>query len=272
MLKVKNSFLIYSVSLIFLTIFRLGQLKLDIDPATGFTNGIFSNAVLYGVLAVLLVVFLVCCLTKKFEEQKENFTLNLSITKYLVLIYSVTVFVFSLLDLKDIKYILAVAKGNPNILLSSIFLIVTSALGIFAGLICFVQVVYSVAQKSEYKFPFASGVFVVAHSLILFLNFFINERTLVTISQNLLTLFFWACALNFFFSYSKFLNSSKIGKPFSESVVFGYLTSILGAVIVIPPLFVSTEIYYSLMENEYLFAIPVFLIATAVSFSTLKKD
>ena len=272
MLKVKNSFLIYAVSLIFLTIFRLGQLKLDIDPATGFTNGIFSNAVLYGVLAVLFVVFLVSCLTKKFQEQKENITLNLSITKYLVLIYSITVFVFSLLNLKGIQYILAVAKRNPNIMLSTIFLIVTSAIGVIAGIICFIQVVYSIAKKDEYKLPFTSGILMVIHSLVLFLNFFVNERTLVTISQNLLTLFFWACALNFFFSYCKFLNSSKIGKPFSESFVFGYLTSILGAVIVIPPLFVSTEIYYSLMETEYLFAIPVFLIATAVSFSTLKKD
>lgn len=271
MQKIKTSSLIYLAVLGVLTVFRVLQLSVWVDPLTGFTDSLFADVVLYGILALFLVFLMgYVYFDKKFKS--ENIPLNSNITKYVIFIYAFAVLVVSIVDFKSVSEMLLLIERNPNLLLTVVFTIITCVLGILCGVSCVVNFLVSFYKKEPFKLTFIPCFLMIVYTAFLLLYFFIKERTLVTISQNLLTLFFWMSALKFIFSYSKYVCESKIGNPFKETFVFALMTSVLGAVTTIPMLFFNGHDYYSLLKGEYILAFPVFILSTLVCVEFMKKE
>lgn len=270
MKKNKIISIVFASTLLFLTIFRFLQIVFFVDPLTGFTKSPIFDWVLYLPLLLFFVFSIVFIYyDKKIEQPEETVPFKLPIDKIVIIIYSFLLLVFSFMQFKGIHFEFNVAQRNPNLMISLIFTVVTSVIGILTGILFNVSVLKAIYKRESIRFGFIAYLFMIIHTILILLTYFTKERTLVTISQNLLTLIFWMSALKFVYSYSKLQCNSKIGNPFIETYVFSMLTTVIGAVTIIPIL-VSTQNYYVLLRSEYILMVPIFLLSFTVSFGTTK--
>lgn len=265
MKKNNTAFLVYLIVLIFLTIFRILQLNFAIDPITGFTQQIINDIILYCVLAIFLVFALLYYKHSSFTNNESS--VKLTFTKYFALIYAFLSLSTFFVDIPNLLNEFKYLDDNPGLIITALFKAVTTGVGFLTGISLVFETIRSFIKKESYLVSVFPCFAVIIHSVLLLLTFFIKERTVVTISQNLLTLFFWIFAVEFIFSFSKYLCSSKIGNPLKETVIFAMFTSILGSITIISPIFAKNQVYYSIFDSERVIAIPLFLLATYILFA-----
>ena len=266
MKKIKTSLFIYCIFFVLLTIFRSLQLNFAIDPITGFTQVGITDAILYGFL-LLFSIFVLFYVYRSKEAKAviSQISFSFKLTPYIVFLYSVIIILTCTLNINSLKIEYIDSMENMGLIVIFIFKVVATVIGFLSGFLLFVEVFKSFIQKVNYKVSAFACFVAIIHSILSLLTFFIKERTLVTISQNLLTLFFWIFAVQFIFAFCRYLCSSKIGKPFEETFSFSMITSILGSVTIISPIFAKEQLYYSMSDSERLITIPIFLLATSIS-------
>ncbi len=271
MKKIKNLFLIYCLLFLFLTLFRSLQLNLAIDSLTGFTKVPLMDIILYGILILfLLFILFYIYYDKKSKNIINNLPFVSKYTKYIFLLYAVLVLLTYTFNINELLSEYKYLEQNVSIILIFTFKIITYVFGLLTGIILLVEIFKVFYKKDNYKINVFSCFITIIHSILSLLTFFIKERTLVTISQNLLTLFFWIFAVIFIFAFCKYLCSSNIGKPIEEMLISGMMTSILGTITIVSPFFAKNQTYYSIIDSERLITIPIFLLSTSMIIVTLK--
>lgn len=267
MKEIKILLLTFLVALPLLVILRIFQLNFAIDSTTGFTMIAVTDFFLYGILLLFLIfsLFLVFFFKKGPINDISNIGFNNSKNNPLIIfLYSILLVYTYTANISVLKTEYTNSAENVSLLIIFIFKLITAIIGFLAGFLLLVELFKFFIQKDKYKVSVIPCFITITHSILALLTFFTKERTIVTISQNLLTLFFWIFAVQFIFAFSKHLTSSKIGNPTKESFFFAMMTSILGAITIISPLFVKEQTYYSLFDSERLITVPIFIFSTNI--------
>ena len=267
MKKIKILLLTFCVALPLLVILRIFQLNFAIDSITGFTMIAVTDFFLYGILLLFLIfsLFLVFFFKKSPIDDISNIGFNHSKNNHLIIfLYSILLVYTYTANISVLKTEYTNSVENVSLLIIFIFKLITATIGFLAGFLLLVELFKFFIQKDKYKVSVIPCFITITHSILALLTFFTKERTIVTISQNLLTLFFWIFAVQFIFAFSKHLTSSKIGNPTKETFFFAMMTSILGAITIISPLFVKEQTYYSLFDSERLITVPIFIFSTNI--------
>lgn len=267
MKKIKILLLTFCVILPLLVILRIFQLNFAIDSITGFTMIAVTDFFLYGILLLFLIfsLFLVFFFKKSPIDDISNIGFNHSKNNHLIIfLYSILLVYTYTANISVLKTEYTNSVENVSLLIIFIFKLITATIGFLAGFLLLVELFKFFIQKDKYKVSVIPCFITITHSILALLTFFTKERTIVTISQNLLTLFFWIFAVQFIFAFSKHLTSSKIGNPTKETFFFAMMTSILGAITIISPLFVKEQTYYSLFDSERLITVPIFIFSTNI--------
>ena len=267
MKKIKILLLTFCVALPLLVILRIFQLNFAIDSITGFTMIAVTDFFLYGILLLFLIfsLFLVFFFKKSPIDDISNIGFNHSKNNHLIIfLYSILLVYTYTANISVLKTEYTNSVENVSLLIIFIFKLITATIGFLAGFLLLVELFKFFIQKDKYKVSVIPCFITITHSILALLTFFTKERTIVTISQNLLTLFFWIFAVQFIFAFSKHLTSSKIGNPAKETFFFAMMTSILGAITIISPLFVKEQTYYSLFDSERLITVPIFIFSTNI--------
>ena len=267
MKKIKILLLTFLVALPLLVILRIFQLNFAIDSITGFTMIAVTDFFLYGILLLFLIfsLFLVFFFKKSPIDDISNIGFNHSKNNHLIIfLYSILLVYTYTANISVLKTEYTNSVENVSLLIIFIFKLITATIGFLAGFLLLVELFKFFIQKDKYKVSVIPCFITITHSILALLTFFTKERTIVTISQNLLTLFFWIFAVQFIFAFSKHLTSSKIGNPTKETFFFAMMTSILGAITIISPLFVKEQTYYSLFDSERLITVPIFIFSTNI--------
>ncbi len=268
MKKLKISMFIYSIMFIFLTIFRIIQLNTAIDSITGFSESVFFDVVLYGFLSLFFVFLFIYIYFDK-NNKIENIVIPTKSIYFIYVIYGAILLYTYITNISNLIDEYKYSTENTSTLLIYIFRIITAVIGVLTGFSLFLEVFKKAHNKDNHAISFPSCFLIIVHATLSLLTYFIKERTVVTISQNLLTLLFWIFAVEFVFAFSRYLFNSKIGKPLKETVIFSILTSVLGAIIIVASIFAKEQIYYSALDSERIATIPIFLLSTSVNIANI---
>lgn len=269
MKKLNIVLLTFCIVLPLLLIFRIFQFNFAIDSITGFTIIPVSDFFIYAILVFFFIFSLFFVFFfKKTPIDISNIYLNKSKNSPLIIfLYSILLVYTYTSNISVLKTEYTNSVENVSLLMIFVFKLITAIIGFLTGFLLIIELFKLLIQKNKYKVSVVPCFFAIIHSILSLLTFFTKERTIVTISQNLLTLFFWIFAVQFFFAFSKHLTSSKIGDPTKETFFFAMITSILGAITIIPPIFAKEQAYYSLFDSERLITIPIFIFSTNILIS-----
>ncbi len=273
-MNIKRLNLIIIPTSIILIIFRFFHLLYGTDCSTGFSKSIVFDVVLYVVLAALFLFIALNFYYGRFSiptfENKKS-----KLVSYAVILFAVFCEFMSVLELLERKYLYP--TDNTNIMLARIVETTCAVLGVLAG-ICIVFESVKAMSLSAYKPNILICCIIVLYLITVLFTYYATQYTMVTISQNLLGLFFWLSAPIFAYAYLRYLSDSKTVSSYKLSLIFGYFTAICGLLVTVPrfifSMFIEIELSpFNTIEQMMILptAIVVAIITYKLSISTNVK-
>ncbi len=234
-MNIKKWNLIILPATVILVIYRFLHLFFGTDYSTGFSKSVVFDVLLYVLLgAILLFVTLNFYYGRfsvsSFQNKKSK------LVCYSVIIFAVFCEFMSVLELMENKYLYM--TDNSNILLARIIETICAVLGVLVG-ICIVFESVKAMSLSAYKPNILVCCVIVLYFITVLFTYYATQYTMVTISQNLLGLFFWMSAPIFAYAYLRYLSNSKTVSSYKLSLIFGYFTAICGLLVSVPRIVVS---------------------------------
>ena len=218
-----------------LVIFRIFQLITATDTISGFSTSFVFDAVLYSVLGALLIFFI---FNFYYSRHAVPSTSNKSskLVSYSVIIFAVLCEFMSVLQLISTKK--STITDNSNIKLIQTIETVCAVLGIIVGVCIVFECVKAMSSKTYSPSLLVSCV-TVAYFIVILFTYYATHDTMVTVSQNLIGLFFWMAATVFVHAYLRYLSSSKTTESYKLALIFGYSTAVCGIVTYVPRVIAS---------------------------------
>ena len=234
-MNIKKVNLIILPATIILLIYRFLHLLFGTDYSTGFSKSVVFDVALYTLLgAVLLFLALNFyygrCAIPSLENKKSK------LVCYSVIIFAVFCEFMSVLELLENKYLYI--TDNSNIMLARMVETICAILGVLVG-ICIVFESVKAMSLSTYKPNILVCCVIILYFIAVLFTYYASQYTMVTISQNLLGLFFWMSAPIFVYAYLRYLSNSKTVSSYKLSLIFGYFTAICGLLVSVPRIVVS---------------------------------
>ena len=110
---------------------------------------------------------------------------------------------------------------------------------------------------------------IVLYLITVLFTYYATQYTMVTISQNLLGLFFWLSAPIFAYAYLRYLSDSKTVSSYKLSLIFGYFTAICGLLVTVPRFIVSMFIEIELSPFntiEQMMILPTAIVVAIITY------
>ena len=248
-----------------LIIYRFFHLLFGTDYSTGFTKSMIFDIVLYTLLGALVLFISLNFYYGRFSipsfENKRS-----KLVCYSVILFAVFCEFMSVQELLKNKYLYAI--DNSNIMLARIVEITCAVLGVIVG-ICIVFESVKAMSLSAYKPNILVCCIVVLYFIAVLFTYYATQYTMVTISQNLLGLFFWMSAPLFAYAYLRYLSDSKTVSSYKLSLIFGYLTAICGLLVSVPRIAVSlfADIEFASFNTiEQMMILPTAIVSAIVTY------
>lgn len=264
-MNIKKVNLIILPATIILIIYRFLHLLFGTEYSTGFSKAIAFDVVLYTLLgAVFLFVALNFYYGRfsipSFENKKSK------LVCYSVIIFAVFCEFMSVLELLKNKHLYV--TDNSNIMLARTIETICAVLGVLVG-ICVVFECVKAMSLSEYKPNILVCCVILLFFITVLFTYYATQYTMVTISQNLLGLFFWMSAPIFVYAYLRYLSNSKTVSSYKLSLIFGYFTSICGLLVSVPRLVVSlfADIEFTPLNTiEQMMILPTAIVVAIITY------
>ncbi len=234
-MKIKKLNLIILPTTAVLIIYRFFHLLFGTDYSTGFSKSTIFDVVLYTLLGALLLLMVLNFYYGRFSipsfENKKS-----KLICYSVILFAVFCEFMSVLELLENKYLYM--TDNSNVMLAKIIETICAVLGVLVG-ICIVFESVKAMSLSAYKPNVLVCCVIVLYFIAVLFTYYATQYTMVTISQNLLGLFFWMSTPLFAYAYLRYLSNSKTVSSYKLSLIFGYFTAICGLLVSVPRIVVS---------------------------------
>lgn len=264
-MNIKRLNLIIIPTSIILIIFRFFHLLYGTDCSTGFSKSIVFDVVLYVVLAALFLFIALNFYYGRFSiptfENKKS-----KLVSYAVILFAVFCEFMSVLELLERKYLYP--TDNTNIMLARIVETTCAVLGVLTG-ICIVFESVKAMSLFAYKPNILICCIIVLYLITVLFTYYATQYTMVTISQNLLGLFFWLSAPIFAYAYLRYLSDSKTVSSYKLSLIFGYFTAICGLLVTVPRFIVSMFIEIELSPFntiEQMMILPTAIVVAIITY------
>ncbi len=248
---------------ILLVVFRFFHLLYATDRASGFSASLTYDIALYSVLGAIFLFFVFNFYytrrTVPSTDRKKS-----KLISYAVIIFAVYCEFMSVLHLLENKNI--TIADNSNIQLIQTIKTVCAVLGILVG-ICLVFESVKSMSISTYIPNLLISCILVLYFIVMLFTFYVTHDTLVTVPQNLLSLFFWMSIAVFAYAYLRFLSGSKSTESYKLALIFGYFSAVCGTVVTVPRIAASFFINYtftSFSSIEQIMIIPTTLLSVVI--------
>ena len=263
-MNAKKLNLIILPATVILIIYRFFHLFYGIDHSTGFSKYVVFDIVLYILLGAILLFIALNFYYGRFSvpsfENKKS-----KLVCYSVIIFAVFCEFMSVLELLENKYYVT---DNSNVMLAQIIETICALLGVLVG-ICLVFECVKAMSLSSYKPNILVCCVIVLYFITVLFTYYATQYTVVTISHNLLGLFFWMSAPIFTYAYLRYLSNSKTVSSYKLSLIFGYITAICGLLVSIPRILISflVEIEFTKFDTiEQLMILPTSLVVAIITY------
>lgn len=263
-MNAKKLNLIILPATVILIIYRFFHLFYGIDHSTGFSKYVVFDIVLYILLGAILLFIALNFYYGRFSvpsfENKKS-----KLVCYSVIIFAVFCEFMSVLELLENKYYVT---DNSNVMLAQIIETICALLGVLVG-ICLVFECVKAMSLSSYKPNILVCCVIVLYFIAVLFTYYAAQYTVVTISHNLLGLFFWMSAPIFTYAYLRYLSNSKTVSSYKLSLIFGYITAICGLLVSIPRILISflVEIEFTQFDTiEQLMILPTSLVVAIITY------
>lgn len=250
---------------IVILVFRTLQLLFGVDATTGFSTSPVYNIVFYSLLGALFLFFIFNIYYGRIPTPAKE-TKSSKLVCYTVIIFAVCCEFMSVLELLENKY--KTLTDNTNIQLIRTIKIIAAVLGVAVG-ICIVFESVKAISRSSYKPNLLISCVLVLYFIVLLFTYYATHDTMVTVSQNLIGLFFWMLVCVFVYAYLRYLSRSKTVASYKLALIFGYSTVVLGVVTSIPRIFSSFFVKFeftSFNSIEQLMILPVTLTVAVITY------
>ena len=110
------------------------------------------------------------------------------------------------------------------------------------------------------------SVVAILYLVMLLFTYYATHETMVTVSQNLIGLFFWMSAVVFVYAYLRYISASKPASSYKLALIFGYFTAVCGVIVTVPRIIASffvTFEFTSFSSIEKAMILPTTLFAIA---------
>lgn len=216
-----------------LAIFRFFHLLYATDATSGFSTSPIFDVVLYSVLGALLLFFVFNFYYSR--RAVPSIGKGSRLISYSLIIFAAYCEFMSVLQLIVSKN---TVTDNTNLRLIQTIETICAVLGIIVGICIVFESVKAMSLSTYTPSLLVCGVTVLYFIMMLF-TYYATHETMVTVSQNLIGLFFWMSAIVFVYAYLRFLSASKTATSYKLALVFGYFTASLGAVVSLPRIVAS---------------------------------
>lgn len=212
-------------------VFRFFQLLFGIDPQTGFSVSPIWEAMLYVLLAAaaLYLAVSVCCNRSDDAPAPRK---NSRLSTVTVLIFAVAAEFFCVSEYLRISSLSETLNNNYRI--QRTITLICVIVGALAGLLLVFDSVRDLSSSGRIAPNLFTSLATSLFSVMILFVYYTSHDTMVTISQNLLGLFFWMSTAFFCYGYTRYLSDSKTFSSYRISLVFGLTSTLVGAVLVVP--------------------------------------
>ena len=244
-----------------LAVFRFFHLIYETDATSGFSNSPIFDIVLYSVVGALLLFFV---FNFYYSRRAVPSTGERSkLISYSVIIFAACCEFMSVLQLIVSKN---TVTDNTNLRLIQTVETVCAVLGIIVG-VCIVFESVKAISLSTYTPSLLVSVVAVLYLIMLLFTYYATHETMVTVSQNLIGLFFWMSATVFAYAYLRYISASKTASSYKLALIFAYFTAVCGVIVTAPRIvasfFVTFE-FTNFSSIEQAMMLPTTLLAIAV--------
>lgn len=217
-------------------VFRFFQLLFGIDPQTGFSISPVWEVVLYVLLAAaaLYLTIFVCC-NRSDDAPAPRKSSRLSTVT--VLIFAVVAEFFCVSEYLRISSLSETLNNNYRI--QRTITLICVIVGALAGLLLVFDSVRDLSSSGRIAPNLFTSLATSLFSVMILFVYYTSHDTMVTISQNLLGLFFWMSTAFFCYGYTRYLSDSKTFSSYRIALVFGSISSCLGVILIVPYIIVS---------------------------------
>ena len=248
-----------------LLVFRICHLLFATDAVTGFTLSPIYDIVFYSVLGAIFLFFVFNFYYGRFPLPNTE-TKKTRVVCYTVIIFAVCCEFMSVLQLLEIKN--TPITDNTNVQLVGTIKTIASVFGILVGICAVFESVRAISASSYRPNIFICCVLVLYFIVLLF-TFYAEHNTMVTVSQNLVSLFFWMLVSVFVYAYLRYLSFSKTTSSYKLALIFGHSSAVLGIVASVPRIIASFFVRFeftSFDSIEQLMIIPVTLTIVVITY------
>lgn len=217
-------------------VFRFFQLLFGIDPKTGFSVSPVWEVVLYVLLAAaaLYLTISVCCNRSDNAPAPRKSSRLSTVT---VLIFAVVAEFFCVSEYLRISSLSETLNNNYRI--QRTITLICVIVGALAGLLLVFDSVRDLSSSGRIAPNLFTSLATSLFSVMILFVYYTSHDTMVTISQNLLGLFFWMSTAFFCYGYTRYLSDSKTFSSYRIALVFGSISSCLGVILIVPYIIVS---------------------------------
>ena len=215
-----------------LAIFRFFHLLYATDAVSGFSNAPVFDVVLYSVLVALLLFLVLNFYYSRRAVPSTNERSKL--ISYSLIIFAAYCEFMSVLHIISKKTV----TDNTNLQLIQTIETISAVLGIIVGVCIVFESVKAISISTYSPSLLVCGV-VVLYFIMLLFSFYATHDTMVTVSQNLIGLFFWMSATVFVYAYLRYLSASKTSTSYKLALIFGYFTAVCGVIVCVPRIVAS---------------------------------
>lgn len=251
---------------VLLVVFRLVHLLNATDKTSGFSASLVYDVVLYSILGAIFLFFVFnFYYTRRTIPSTDR--KNSKLISYTVIIFAVYCEFMSVLYLLETKNI--TITDNSNLQLIQTIKTICAVLGIIVG-ICLVFESVKSMSVSAYVPNLLICCVVVLYFVVMLFTFYVTHDTLVTVPQNLLSLFFWMSVTVFIYAYLRYLSGSKATESYKLALIFGYFSAVCGTVVTIPRMVASFFVNYtftSFSSVEQIMILPTTLLSVVIVYN-----
>ncbi len=212
-------------------VFRFFQLLFGIDPQTGFSVSPVWEVLLYVLLAAAALYLTVSvCGSHSADAPAPRKSPRLNTVT--VLIFAVAAEFFCVSEYLRISSLSETLNNNYRI--QRTITLICVIVGALAGLLLVFDSVRDLSSSDRIAPNLFTSLATSLFSVMILFVYYTSHDTMVTISQNLLGLFFWMSTAFFCYGYTRYLSDSKTSSSYKIALIFGQTSTLIGAVLVVP--------------------------------------